>query len=94
MCTGSSANIADTLLLGTPRSLSVRTETGTSVRMTWPFRLSPRLSSSSRKPLVMTASTTSLIVPPCCARIALTSDRRARAHSHVRWGPIGPFSVP
>ncbi len=93
MCTGSSANIADTLLLSMPRSPSVAHRDRHQRPDDVAFRLSPRLSNSSRNPFVMTASTTSLTVPPCRLRIALTSLRRARAHSHVRCGPIGPFSV-
>ena len=41
---------------------------------------------------MITASTTSLTVPPCSVRMALTSARRPRAHAQRRCGPIGPLS--
>jgi hypothetical protein len=70
----------------------VRTDTGTIVRTTRPSTFSPRCVSSSRKPRVITASTTSLTVPPSAVRIVLTSESRLRAHAQRRCGPIGPFS--
>ncbi len=42
MPTGSSANMAETRLFNVPRSSSLRTETGTSVRTTRPSTSSPR----------------------------------------------------
>jgi hypothetical protein len=40
---------------------------------------------------VIAASTTSLIVPPCAARICFRSTRLAVVQVHRRRGPIGPL---
>ena len=78
MPTGSSAKIADTRLLYTPRSPGERTDTGTSVRTTLSTD-SPREISRSRKPPVMPASTMSLTVPPSALSHGLdVGELRAR----------------
>ena len=56
------------------------TDTGTSVRTTRPTD-SPRESRSSRKPLVMAASTTSLKLPPRVLRTRLMSSTVVDAHA-------------
>ena len=79
MSTGSSANIAETLFSKVPSPTALpdssrgRTETGTSVRTTRSTS-SSRDSNSSRNPLVMLASTTSLKVPPSALRTRLMSS--------------------
>ena len=92
MPTGRAANIAETLLLYVPRSPGVRTDTGTMVCTTRPSTDSPRETSRSRKPRAITASTTSLTLPPCSSRIALMSVSRPLAQAQWRCGPIGPLS--
>ena len=79
MSTGSSANMAETLFPYVPSPTALpdasrgRTDTGTRVRTTRSTS-SPRERSSSRNPLVMLASTTSLKVPPSALRTRLMSS--------------------
>ena len=70
MYTGSGARIAVSRLPSVPRSLAVRTDTGTSARISSPSVRTPRERSQAPRAPVTTVSTRSLTVPPS---VSLTS---------------------
>ncbi len=92
--TGRLASTADTRLVTTPASSGPRTDTGTRLRTTIPRSARDVPSSRSRKPRVIAASTTSLIVPPWAARIRFSSARSTVVQAQRRRGPIGPLRKP
>ena len=75
-----------------PWSSSVRTDTGTSARISTPSVRRPRAIRKSRRAPATTASTTSLTVPPNAFLTVLKSSRLAVTATKRRCGPIGTFS--
>ncbi len=86
--TGSGPRIAVSLLPNSPCSFSVRTETGTSARSSRSAAAIPRSCSQRRRAALLTASVTSLTVPPSAVLIRLNSSRLHRAQQKQRSGPI------
>ncbi len=92
MYTGSGPRITTIRLPPSWRSPTVRTDTGTSARISMPSVRTPRAIKNERSAPVTTASTTSLTVPPNAFLTSLKSSSCAAIPTKRRCGPISTFS--